>query len=225
MASSYQQFEKQIRDFSQKAVQPKDIAHDELHTLRVVTTARRLALAENADLDVVIPAAWLHDCVWIAKDDPRRSIASRLSATAAGEFLKSLNFPREKISAIEHAIAAHSFSAAIQCETLEAKVVQDADRLDGLGAVGVSRCFATAGMLARKFYESSDPFCVTRQPEDKVFTIDHFYQKLFRTAETLQTLSGQKEGRRRADFMRLFLNVMQHEVASPEVPDYKKATI
>ncbi len=119
-----------------------DPSHDILHVERVVSVAKKLAREEGAKLEVVIPAAYLHDCVYISKTDARRSQASRISADHAMELLKGWNYPAEFLPAVHHAIAAHSFSAKIPPETIEAKVVQDADRLDAMGAVGLCEAFA-----------------------------------------------------------------------------------
>ncbi|MCA1725074.1 MAG: HD domain-containing protein, partial [Thermomicrobia bacterium] len=98
----------------------EDAAHDGMHIRRVVANARMLATAENADLAVVLPAAWLHDCVIVPKDSPERTMASRLAATAAGVFLHDAGYPAVYIPAVQHAIEAHSFSARIAPRTLEA---------------------------------------------------------------------------------------------------------
>jgi Predicted HD superfamily hydrolase len=201
-----------------------DPAHDLLHLERVVATAKRIAASEGADLTVVIPAAWLHDYVVVPKDDPRRNQASRLAAVEACAYLASIGYPsspaqsdnaakREAVlDAIAHAIEAHSFSANIAPQTLEAKVVQDADRLDGIGAIGVARCFACSGTMNRPFYSSVDPFCTTREPDDARFTIDHFYRKLFKTAASMQTQAGKKEAERRVEVMRGFLRELGEEI-------------
>ncbi|MES2965327.1 MAG: HD domain-containing protein, partial [Bdellovibrionota bacterium] len=140
-----------------------DPAHDLAHFKRVVATAKRLAEAESARLDVVVPAAWLHDLVIVPKNDPRRSQASRLSGEEAKKFLDEIGYPKELHADIAHAVEAHSFSANIEPRTKEAAVVQDADRLDGLGAIGLARVFATAGLMKRAFYSDDDPFCTTRK--------------------------------------------------------------
>lgn len=201
-----------------------DPAHDLLHLERVVATAKRIAAAEGADLGVVIPAAWLHDYVVVPKDDPRRDQASRLAAAEACAYLVSIGYPsspaqgdnaarREAmLDAIGHAIEAHSFSANIAPRTLEAKVVQDADRLDGIGAIGIARCFACAGTMNRPFYSPADPFCSSREPDDALFTIDHFYRKLFKTAASMQTEAGRKEAERRVEVMRRFLGELGEEI-------------
>lgn len=183
----------------------KDPAHDELHIKRVVKTAKDLCDQEKASMAVVMPAAYLHDLINVPKNDPRRSQASKLSAEAAIDFLKTIHYPQEFYNDIYHAIAAHSFSANIETQTIEAKIVQDADRLDGLGAIGIARCFVTAGLLNRSIYSENDPFCEHRETEDQKYTIDHFYQKLFKVIDTLKTVSGQNEGRKRGEDMKRFL--------------------
>jgi uncharacterized protein len=190
-----------------------DPAHDVLHVKRVVSMARKLCEKEKANIEVVLPAAWLHDFIIVPKDSPIRKQASRLSAEAAIEFLGNIHYPKKHFGEIFHAIEAHSFSANIETKTLEAKIVQDADRLDGLGAIGIARCFATAGILKRSFYSALDPFCQTRHPDDSSFTVDHFFKKLFCTSETLQTAAGKQEGQYRAQFMQKFLQSLASEIA------------
>jgi uncharacterized protein len=190
----------------------EDPAHDLNHFKRVVIMAKKLCVQENAKPEVVIPAAWLHDLVIVPKNSPLRSQASKMSADKAIEFLKEINYPEEFHQDIAHAVEGHSFSANIEVKTLEAQIVQDADRLDGLGAIGLARCFATAGLMKRSFYNAEDPFCENRNPDDQNYTIDHFYQKLFKTAETLKTKSGQAEGVARIGVMKEYLNTLRSEI-------------
>ncbi len=206
------EFESLFETEISKIVVEDDPAHDLLHFKRVVKLARELAKTEKAQLEVVIPAAWLHDYVVIAKNDPRRAEASKLSAIEARRFLTSIEYPTQSIEGIAHAIESHSFSANIEVKTVEAAVVQDADRLDGLGAIGIARCFTVGGQLKRPFYEAADPFCAKRQPEDAVYTIDHFYKKLFKTAATMKTNAGKVEAEKRLRFMDSFINQLQSEI-------------
>jgi uncharacterized protein len=190
----------------------EDPAHDFLHFKRVVATAKALCIEEDARMEIVMPAAWLHDFVLIPKNDPRRSQASKLSAISAIAFLKQLKYPEEYYDGIAHAIAAHGFSANIETKTLEAEIVQDADRLDGLGAIGIARVFATSGLLKRPFYSDVDPLCKTREPDDQKFTVDHFFAKLFKTVETLKTKTGKAEGARRVAVMKRYLVDLGFEI-------------
>lgn len=190
-----------------------DPAHDHAHFIRVVTAAKHLALNEGAKLEVVIPAAWLHDLVNVPKNDPRRSIASRLSGEEGLKFLTEIGYPTVYLEEIRHAIEAHSFSAKIEAITIEAQIVQDADRLDGLGAIGIARVFSVGGMLHRRIYEPNDPFATRgRTLDDLENTVDHFFVKLFRTADSLRTQAGREEGRKRVDFMQSYLRELGREI-------------
>jgi uncharacterized protein len=191
---------------------PADAAHDIAHVRRVVENTRRITAMENADPQITIPAAWLHDCVAVAKDDPRRKLASGLAADAAVKFLADTPYPADLLEAVHHAIEAHSFSAEIPARTLEARVVQDADRLDSLGAVGVARCLLVGGRLDRPLMDPDDPFCERREPDDSRYTIDHFYAKLFRLPDTMQTESGREVARERAQVMRDYLETLGKEI-------------
>ncbi len=117
-----------------------------------------------------------------------------------------------KLEEIAHAIEAHSFSAGIETRTLEAMVLQDADRLDALGAVGVARTLMLGAEMKREFYYPGDPFCEHRTPDDSVYTLDHVYQKLLTLEGTMKTQSGRKEAAKRTEFLREFLKQMRDEV-------------
>ncbi|WP_372368091.1 HD domain-containing protein [Candidatus Uabimicrobium sp. HlEnr_7] len=189
-----------------------DSAHDLAHIRRVVNNAKRIADEEKANLEVIIPAAWLHDCVVVPKDSPDRNKASVMAAKEAGRFLKEIEYPHSDLSVIEHAIAAHSFSANITAETLEAKIVQDADRIDALGAIGTVRCLVTGVALQLDLYSSNDPFCQTREANDRKYTIDHFYCKLLKLHEQMNTETGRKMAKKRSDFMKIFLAQLESEI-------------
>jgi uncharacterized protein len=192
-----------------------DSAHDEGHVRRVVANAKKLAEAEGAELAVVLPAAWLHDCVAIAKNSPERSSASRLAAKRAGGFLRAAGYPAEHVAAIEHAIEAHSFSARVAPQTLEAKVVQDADRLEALGAVGIARTLITGGANGTPFYDLVEPFPITRAADDRTSIVDHFFTKLLLLADTMQTASGREAAHQRAQFLKQYLTQLGSEIGVP----------
>lgn len=189
-----------------------DPGHGLVHLERVVATALRLAVEEGARAEVVLPAAWLHDCVHVAKDSPDRARASRLAADHAAGFLHDAGYPEQLLPDIRHAIEAHSYSAGIPPRTIEAKVVQDADRLDALGAIGIARCIAVGSALGRPLYESEDPFCSSRAPDDGGSSVDHFYTKLLHLAGTMQTAAGRREAERRTAFIRAFIAQLASEI-------------
>jgi len=189
-----------------------DSAHGLAHIQRVVKNAELILKTEEADSEIVITAAWLHDCVILPKNHPDRKKASFLAAEKASRFLKSTSFPDIKIKEVVHAIEAHSFSAGIPAQTKEACIVQDADRLDALGAIGIARCFLVGGSLNRALYNPIDPFCIERDPDDTKWNIDHFYEKLLKLPQIMHTQSARKEALRRADFMKGYLERLKEEI-------------
>lgn len=204
--------DQRIIDWVAEQMEQADSGHGLDHVRRVVENAQAIGTAERADMRVVLPAAWLHDCVIVPKNSKLRSQASRLAADKASQFLESIQYPSDLIAAITHCIAAHSFSAGLRCESLEAKVVQDADRLEALGAIGVARCLMTGGAMRQRLYHPDDPFPVSRQPQDDVQSIDHFFAKLLTLAQTMQTSSGQSIAQQRTRFMIDFLHQLAREL-------------
>jgi uncharacterized protein len=200
------------RCLKQLAAVGGDAAHDPEHIRRVVANARGLAAMEGARLEVVLPAAWLHDCVTVPKDSLQRAEASRLAAAQAVAWLREWGWPEFFLADIAHAVEAHSFSAGIAPRTIEAKVVQDADRLDALGAVGLARCLMLGGALGRPLYAAEDPFCEQRAPDDRTACVDHFYAKLLTLEATMQTEGGRKEAGRRTEFILQFLAELRRDL-------------
>jgi len=192
---------------------PADAAHDIQHVIRVVRNTVQLTEIERGNSLVTLPAAWLHDCVAVAKDSPLRKEGSRLAAQAAVDFLSGRNYPQNLLGEVHHAIEAHSYSAGIPTRSLEAKIVQDADRLDSLGATGIARCLMVGGKLDRPLHGVTDPFCDEREPDDGQFTIDHFYSKLFKLPEMMNTHSGKREAIRRAGLMQEYLDNLRQEIS------------
>ena len=211
LSTEQQQLNKQCRAFISSSSHA-DVAHDITHIERVVSMAIKLCNAEHANMDVVLPAAWLHDCVAVAKNHPDREKASTMAADKAIEFLSSINYEQSLFAAIHHAIAAHSFSANIKVNTVEAQIVQDADRMDALGAIGVSRCMKVGGSIDRLLYNSEDPFCLNRVADDKKYTLDHFFIKLLDIAQSMNTPSAKAEAKRRTDYMHDFLEQLKSEI-------------
>lgn len=111
-----------------------------------------------------------------------------------------------------HAILTHSFSANIPPETLEAKILQDADRLDAIGMVGAARCFYIAGRMGSGLYDPLDPLAEARALDDKAFAIDHFETKLFRLADGFKTEAGRRLAHEREQRLRDVLAMMLDEI-------------
>ncbi|MCU0709859.1 MAG: HD domain-containing protein [Pirellula sp.] len=211
-----QEWRHPIEAFVAKELSQADSGHGIEHVRRVVQNALGLAVGTEARLQVLLPAAWLHDCVVVAKNSPQRKMASRLAAQRAVEFLTEVGYPHEWLPAIQHCIAAHSFSAQIPCETLEARLLQDADRLEALGAIGLARCLMTGGAMRQRLMDPDEPFPSRRVPDDTRQSMDHFFCKLLGLHGTMQTGSGRREAVRRTRFLVGFLRELGVELGVPK---------
>lgn len=191
-----------------------DASHDLGHFRRVANTAKEINghEPEPADSLILLAAAYFHDIVSLPKNHPDNKMSSRYAADKAKEILTHLNFPREKIDSVSHAIHAHSFSANVTPETLEAKIIQDADRMEALGALGIMRTFYVSGRLGRAPYHKTDLFAKGRPLDDKSYGLDHFYCKLFKLPDLLQTEGGRRIASRRAQFLHLFVDELVGDI-------------
>ena len=194
------------------AVSGNDGSHDAAHLIRVWKNARRIHGAEGGDLRILAAAVLLHDCVSVEKNSPLRVQASRLAAERAFELLDELGWRTGEITAVAHAILTHSFSANIPPESLEAKILQDADRLDAIGMIGAARCFYIAGRMGSGLYDPLDPLAEDRPLDDKAYAIDHFEAKLFKLTDGFQTAAGRALARQRQERLRAVLGMLIEEI-------------
>jgi uncharacterized protein len=192
----------------------EDASHDLHHVRRVWRLSQQIAAGERltADLLVLMAAAYMHDIVNPPKDSPLRSQASRLSAERATEWLAQLAFPGDKIPAVAHAIEAHSFSAGVCPRTIEAEILQDADRMEALGAIGLARVFYVAGRLGSALFDPEDPRGERRELDDRRFAVDHFALKLLRLPERMNTRTGRRLAGERGAFLRRYVDQLLLEL-------------
>jgi uncharacterized protein len=188
-----------------------DGSHDAAHLIRGWKNARRIQAEEGGDLRLLASAVLLHDCMAVEKNSPLRAEASRLAAEKASTLLAAEGWDAADIGAVAHAILTHSFSANIAPETLEAKIVQDADRLDAIGMMGAARCFYIAGRMGSGLYDPMDPLAENRPLDDKAFAIDHFEVKLFRLADGFRTATGSRMAAERTQRLRVIRDMMLDE--------------
>jgi uncharacterized protein len=188
-----------------------DASHDLGHFRRVASVASRIAALEQAPVDalVILAAAYFHDIVNLPKNHPERKFASRYSAEKATKILAEMDFPNEKLGPVSHAIQAHSFSAQLTPETLEAKIIQDADRMEALGALGIMRTFYVSGRLGTLPYHPADLFAAQRTLDDKAYALDHFYCKLFKLPGLLQTKGGREIALQRTQVLQQFVDELE----------------
>jgi len=195
-----------------------DSAHSFEHVKRVVATARRIAEAEGADLSIVQTAALLHD---IGRAEQSRTGVCHAEAGArrAREILQG--YPEEFVGAVVHAIAAHRFrDRSNSPQTLEAKVLFDADKLDALGAIGVARAYAMAGQRGQRLWSPlhaapADDLssAIAGEPEDHT-PVQEFLFKLRHLQETMLTVTGRALAADRHAFMVSFFDRLDREVNS-----------
>ncbi len=191
-----------------------DGSHDMSHILRVWHSAADIARSElDCDVEVLVAAVILHDCVAVEKNSPLRSQASRLAAERAQDIVRDLRWTASRIAALVHAIEAHSFSSGIVPNTLEAQILQDADRLDAIGAIGIARCFYVAGRMGSSLYDPDDFDATRREVDDRRYAIDHFKAKLFPVTEGFRTKAGRAMAAERAAVMQRFVAAFRSEVA------------
>ena len=135
-------------------------------------------------------ACYLHDLINLPKNHPERHLASRQAAALACRQLTGLGFPADKLAGVAHAIETHSFSANLAPATIEAQIVQDADRIDALGAVGLARLFYTAARMDSALAHGTDPLAAHRPLDDKAYALDHIVTKLDKLPGKMQTRAG-----------------------------------
>ncbi|MGI0065455.1 MAG: HD domain-containing protein [Nitrosotalea sp.] len=205
------EFEK-LKTLVKNRLGQNDTAHDFEHIMRVLKNATSLARKEKADIKIITAAVLLHDIISYQKSDPRSKNSSIESAQESRKILKKYNYSQDEIDIISDAIRDHSFSRGVRPKTLEGKILQDADRLDALGAIGIARTFSVSGAEKRPFYNNIDPFCKKRLPDDKSWTVDHFYKKLLLLEKTMNTGAGKIEAKKRIKIMKKFLDELKKEI-------------
>lgn len=189
-----------------------DPAHDWAHVGRVAATAKQLAENQDVNLECVLAGVYCHDLINLPKDHQDRKNASTLAAKEAGPLLIKAGFNEAEILIIKKAIIEHSFSKGLKPSCLEAAIVQDADRLDALGAIGILRCAAVNTQMKAAFYDPFDPLSEMRELDDKRFMLDHYFVKLFNLPELMNTPQAKAIGFQRIEFMKSFIDEMMREI-------------
>ena len=186
--------------------------HDAYHTIRVYNIAEKIAIEENADVEIVTLAALLHDV------DDRKIVGNqKVHLQNARNFLTAHKVENEKIEKICDIIDQISFVGddSITPDTIEGKIVQDADRLDAIGAIGIARCFAYQGAHGGKIHDPEIPYKENLSKEEylnnKPTSINHFYEKLLKLKDLMNTDTAQKIAENRHKVMENYLNEFYSE--------------
>lgn len=174
--------------------------HDYYHIERVVINARKILQTEHADSFLVELAAWLHDL-----GDHKLHNGVDKSDELINAFLKSLLVDQSTIDRVVEIVSQVSFSKGNKPSSIEAEIVQDADRLDAIGAIGIARCFAYGGSKNRILYSPNEQ-------EKENSSIQHFYDKLFKLKDLMNTESAKLIAAKRHSFMEEYIAEFYREV-------------
>ena len=194
-----------------------DPGHDLEHALRVALWTLRLGEGTLQPRHAVA-AALFHDLVNVPKDDPERHLASDKSAALASELLSSHGYAADEVALVADAIRDHSYSRGAEPTTLLGRALQDADRLEALGVLGVFRTISTGTRMGAAYFDGADPWARSRPLDDRAYSVDHFTTKLLRLPKTMCTSKGRAEALRRTERMRALLEDLGEELGQPYVP-------
>lgn len=163
-----------------------DQTHDFSHAQRVHSLCSKIASKEkSADSEILFAAAYLHDIAYARNYGLHHLVGAKM----ARKILQKCGFPKEKILRVCSCISKHRFSEAKKGETIEEKILQDADKLDSMGAIGIARCYYWTGQ--RKL-----PMEIAHA---------HFPQKLLRLSSLMNTKEGRRLAKERHKYMQDFL--------------------
>lgn len=195
--------------------------HDMNHALRVRDLCIYTSSVEGGDQEILIAAALLHD---IGRPDELQDPSldhALISAYLAEGILKGSGFPDDKIKQVIHSIDSHRFSTNLNPGSLEGCILQDADRLDISGALGVAMTFAYSGACGRRLHHPSDPLAEHRKPDGTMYALDHILTKLMVLPGTMNTMTARRMAKDRNRFIRTFLDQFKNEIIFPGRMDHE----
>ena len=201
-----------LKKYVKKIYEKNDPAHDFMHIMRVYKNAEKICKLEKANRKLVLVSVLLHDIVKKTDSDKRSKSSADLSADKAILILKKLQFSENEIVIVAEAIRNHSFTKGKTSTSIEGRILQDADRLDALGAVGIARVFSVSGSKKRQFYQLNDPFLKNRKPNDKKWALDHFFKKLLLLEKLMNTKAGKIEAKKRTSVLKSYLKDLEKEI-------------
>jgi uncharacterized protein len=171
------------------------------HVLRVLYLCERIGSEEHADMMILLPAALFHDIARpqeARKEKPHEEVGARM----AEQYLRSIGYDDERIPKISHAVRTHRYRSIEKPETLEARILSDADKLDAMGAVGIARTFIRAGEHQGEITDA----------------VDHITDKLLNLRGQMYTATAKKMAEERHQFLKDFLEILNKEITIPGSP-------
>ncbi len=201
-------------EFVKHTLAGAEAGHDWFHIERVYKTALSINASEKADTLIVSLAALLHDIA----DSKFHGGDEEIGPQIAGEFMQSINLEEETITHVQQIIRNMSYKASLGKVTFHSKeleVVQDADRLDAIGAIGIARAFTYGGYKNRVLYDPAIPPVENMSKEayknTTAPTINHFYEKLLLLKDLMKTTKGKAMAQQRHEFMLNYLEQFYKE--------------
>lgn len=202
----------------------EDPGHDLTHFLRVALWGIRFSEGK-IEPKLIIAAALLHDIINIPKDSPNRKEASKLSADHARKILGGYGYTREEIETIADAIHDHSYSRGVKPRSFLGKVLQDADRMDALGALGILRLVSTGTRMNSIYFDKNDPWAENRKLDGVHKMVDHFFEKIFKLPSKMNTKAAREAASQRLNIMIMFLRDLGDEIGKPLPPRMLQVTL
>ena len=203
---------KYIKKYVEKLYLKNDPSHDFEHIMRVYKNAEKICNTENVNKKLVLISVLLHDIVKKSQSRKSSKSSADLSAEKSLEILKKLKMPKLEINIITEAIRNHSFTKKKISKTIEGRILQDADRLDAIGAIGIARAFCVSGVKNRPFYNPNDPLAKKRTLNDKKWALDHFFKKLLLLEKQMNTKFAKIEARKRTMILKKFIDDLKLEI-------------
>ena len=201
-----------LKKYVERIYSKNDPAHDFEHIMRVYRNAEKICKTEKANKRLVLISVLLHDIIKTSKSKQNSKSSADLSASKSVKILKKMNMPKSEIDIVFEAISNHSFTKKKASDSIEGRILQDADRLDAIGAIGICRAFCVSGVKNRPFYNTENPFAKKRSLNDKKWALDHFFKKLLTLEKQMNTKSAKIEAKKRTMILRKFLDNLKQEI-------------
>lgn len=189
---------KVIKDFVESKLKNEPTGHDYTHALRVFKNALKIMQFTSGDYDIVNASCLVHDLI-----DHKLEEKFKATKDEIKEVLIKAKYSPKDVVAIFNIIENISYSKGGKPDTIEGKIVQDADRLDALGAIGIARTFSFGGRLGRQIYS---------EEKNGMSSVEHFYDKLLKLENLMNTGFAKGEAKKRTEYMREFLQKLDFEI-------------
>jgi uncharacterized protein len=202
-----------IKTHTESSMKAVHASHGLDHVIRVLNNALHICKHEHdADLFIVEAAAWLHDIARDIEDNNKGRIChAKEGAIMAEKFLKTLNVDESSIKKISQCIATHRFRDNNPPETLEAKIIFDADKLDSIGATGIGRAFLFSGEIGARLHNKNIDITETQAYGEEDTAYREYMVKLRHVKERMQTKEGLRMAHERDEFMKVFFKHLDEE--------------